>query len=230
MSSYIEVVVIVEGKTEEIFINSILREYLALKKIYMTPIQISKPGQKGGDVRFSRAIKDISLHLKQRSDTYISSFFDYYGIKGNWPGLNEAQCKSDPSEIASVINTATQLAVDEKLSDYRSDIRFIPYIAVHEFESLLFSDSRKIASVLNVNKVKVDAIIDQFRDPEKINNSPETAPSKRLEDLYSRYKKTSTGITVARNIGIPKMRDKCKVFDSWLNQLEALNPQSIFQP
>jgi uncharacterized protein DUF4276 len=169
MSDYIEVVVIVEGKTEEIFINSILKEYLALKNIYMTPIQISKPGQKGGDVRFSRAIKDISLHLKQRSD-----------------------------------------------------IRYIPYIAVHEFESLLFSDSRKIASVLNVNKIKVDAIIDQFRDPEKINNSPVTAPSKRLEKLNPRYKKTSTGITVARNIGIPKMRDKCKVFDNWINQLEAL--------
>jgi len=222
MSDYIEVVVIVEGKTEEIFINSILKDYLASKKIYITPIQISKPGQKGGDVKFSRAIKDISLHLKQRSDTYISSFFDYYGIKGDWPGLDDAKRKTIPSEIASVINSATQRAVDQELSDYRSDIRFIPYIAIHEFESLLFSDSIKIASALNLSVDSIQIIIDQFGDPEKINNSPITAPSKRLEKLYPRYKKTSTGIKAARNIGITKMRKECKVFDNWLCQLESL--------
>ncbi len=222
MSDYIEVKVIVEGKTEEIFIKSILQEYLAQKNIYITPIQISKPGQKGGDVRFDRALKDISLHLKQRPDTYISLFFDYYGIKDDWPGLDNAHTKTVPLEIASAINNATQTAVDKELSEYRSDIRFIPYIAVHEFESLLFSDSSKTASVLNIDKSKVDAIINQFGDPEKINNSSETAPSKRLEKLYSRYKKTSTGIKIAKEIGISKMRGECMVFDSWLKQLELL--------
>ena len=222
MSDYIEVMVIVEGKTEEIFINSILKEYLAQKNIFMTPIQISKPGQKGGDVKFSRALKDISLHLKQRSDTYISLFFDYYGIGNDWPGLEEANKKAEPSEIAFAINNATQIAVDKELAEYRSDIRFIPYIAVHEFESLLFSDPVKIASALNVEKDVVGTIINQFGDPEKINNSWETAPSKRLEKLYSRYKKITTGIKAAKDIGISKMRKECKVFDSWLKQLESL--------
>ena len=54
MSSYVEVVVIVEGLTEKIFINDVLPPYLAVKNIFMTPIIISKPGQKGGDVRFAR--------------------------------------------------------------------------------------------------------------------------------------------------------------------------------
>jgi len=222
MSDYIEIVVIVEGRTEEIFINKILKDYLDQKNIFMTPIQISKPGQKGRDVRFSRAINDISLHLKQREDTYISLFFDYYGLKNDWPGLDEAHKKTKPSEIASAINNATQSAVDKKLSKYRSDTRFIPYIAVHEFESLLFSDPMKTALVLKVNQGKIDTIINQFGDPEKINNSPKTAPSKRLKKLYPRYKKTITGITAARDIGIPKMREKCKVFDHWLSQLESL--------
>ncbi len=222
MSDYIEVMVIVEGKTEEIFINSILKEYLAHKNIFMTPIQISKPGQKGGDVKFSRAMKDISLHLKQRSDTSISLFFDYYGIGSDWPGLEEANKKAEPSEIAFAINDATKRAVDNKLAEYGSSIRFIPYIAVHEFEALLFSDPVKIASALNVGKDVVDEIINQFGDPEKINNSSETAPSKRLEKLYPRYKKTTTGIKAAKDIGISRMREECKVFNSWLRQLESL--------
>ncbi|MGI6657283.1 MAG: DUF4276 family protein [Desulfobulbus sp.] len=68
MSDFIEVIAIVEGKTEEIFINSLLKPYLAEKKIFMTPTQVSKPGQKGGDVRFERVKRDIENHLKQRAD------------------------------------------------------------------------------------------------------------------------------------------------------------------
>jgi len=75
---------------------------------------------------------------------------------------------------------------------------------------------------LNVEKDVVGTIINQFGDPEKINNSWETAPSKRLEKLYSRNKKITTGIKAAKDIGISKMRKECKVFDSWLKQLESL--------
>jgi Domain of unknown function (DUF4276) len=68
MSNYINVVAIVEGKTEQIFIEQILKPYLAEKMIFMSATQVTKPGQKGGDVRFSRIKKDLELHLKQRQD------------------------------------------------------------------------------------------------------------------------------------------------------------------
>lgn len=224
MSDYVEVIVIVEGKTEVIFIKKILGEYLALKNIYMIPTQISTPGKKGGDVKFSVAIKDISNYLKQRNDTYVSTFFDYYGIRKGWPGLAEARRKTVPSEIASVMNSATKNTIDQEISDYQLNKRFISYIAVHEFESLLFSDPTKIASTLDVKDKKIQKIIDEFGDPEKINNSSKTAPSKRLEKLYPGYKKAITGIDIAEDIGIPKMREKCKVFDRWLRRLEELKP------
>lgn len=67
MSKFIEVVAIVEGRTEQVFIERVLSPYLANKNIFMTATQITKPGQKGGDVKFSRAEKDISRFLKQRS-------------------------------------------------------------------------------------------------------------------------------------------------------------------
>jgi len=59
MSNCVEIVAIVEGKTEEIFIKNILQPHLANKNIFITPIIVSKPGQKGGDVKFSRVKNDI---------------------------------------------------------------------------------------------------------------------------------------------------------------------------
>ncbi len=72
MSDYVEVVALVEGKTEQVFIDKLLGKYLADRNIFMTAIQLSKPGQKGGDVKFSRALKDISSHLKERPNTYVT--------------------------------------------------------------------------------------------------------------------------------------------------------------
>jgi hypothetical protein len=100
MNNFAEIVAIVEGKTEQIFIQDIVSPYLAEKSIYITPIIISKPGQKGGDVKFSRAKNDIGLHLKQRSDTFLTLFVDYYGIQSDWPGLEKAKKQSLPSDKA----------------------------------------------------------------------------------------------------------------------------------
>lgn len=46
MSSYMEIVAIVEGRTEQVFIERILAPYLGNKNIFITATQISKPGQK----------------------------------------------------------------------------------------------------------------------------------------------------------------------------------------
>ena len=115
MSSSAAVTVIVEGPTEQRFVKDILAPYLDAKNVFMTPIILGKPGQKGGDVRFSRARNDIALHLKQRQDTYVSLLVDYYGIGRDWPGLDTVKPGASPGEIATTICTATQVAIDAKL-------------------------------------------------------------------------------------------------------------------
>ncbi len=101
---------IVEGKTEQIFIESLLAPYLALKRVYMTATQVTKSGQKGGDVRFERVKKDIELHLKQRNDIFVTTFVDYYGVR-EWPGLDRIPAHATPAQIAEIINGATRDAV-----------------------------------------------------------------------------------------------------------------------
>ena len=72
MNSCVEVVVLVEGPTEQRFVKDLLVPFLANKSVFLTPIIIDKPGEKGGDVKFARAKNDIEKHLKQRHDTWIT--------------------------------------------------------------------------------------------------------------------------------------------------------------
>ncbi|HSX85669.1 MAG TPA: DUF4276 family protein [Cellvibrio sp.] len=223
MDDYVDVITIVEGKTEQIFIESILAPYLIEKKVIIKATQVSKPGQKGGDVKFSRAVKDIGNHLKQRSETYVSTFVDYYGIK-EWPGLDKVPLQATPTEIAEAVNAETRKTVAQSYPQLRTDTRFIPYLAVHEFEALLFSCSETLATRLGIKAAHVEKVLSDCGEPEAINNNPTTAPSKRL-DAWSeggKFAKTSSGISIATDIGIPTIREKCPVFNAWLLCLESL--------
>lgn len=223
MSNYINVISIVEGKTEQTFIESILAPYLAQKNIFMRATQVTKPGQKGGDVRFDRVKKDLEIHLKQRSDTYVTTLVDFYGVK-EWPGVDQVPPNSSPAQIAKIVNDATKVAVKALFSEQQAERRFIPYMAIHEFEALLFSDSASLAAELGIPVQKVTKVLNDCGEPEAINNSPETAPSKRL-DKWSKneaFAKTTTGIAIARNIGITKMREKCPLFNAWVQSFEVI--------
>lgn len=226
MNEYTEVVVLVEGRTEKKFIENLMVDPLASKGVFMTPILISKPGQKGGDVRFSRVKNDIELHLKQRSSTYLTLFIDFYGIKGDWPGLVEAKRQREPSAKAETLNCATRHQVEELYREYNAAKRFIPYVAIHEFEALLFSGPKELAEALQVPQSKIDKIITDCGEPEKIDDSPTNAPSKRIEMLSPGFKKTSTGIAIAKAIGLSGIRERCPVFNDWLTTLENLNKAS----
>ena len=226
MSSYAEVIIVVEGQTEQTFVREVLAPEMGYKGIYLHPMLIGIPGHKGGDIRFARVKRDIELHLKQRHDTFVTLFVDYYGIRNDWPGIEAARLLKVPAQIAEVVNKATMEAVQSLFMETNPVRRFIPFIAVHEFETLLFSDAGILAAELGVKRAKVDAILKECGEPEKINNSNETAPSKRLEDLNDRFKKTSTGIAIARAVGLSKMRAACPLFDAWMTTLESLRGNS----
>lgn len=93
---------------------------------------------------------------------------------------------------------------------------------MYEFEALLFSNPQILAREIRVSENKVQSILTQCREPENINDCPNTAPSKRLETLCDRFKKTSTGINIAQKIGIDTIREKCHLFNDWLSKLEKI--------
>lgn len=224
--SSIEVYIVVEGKTERIFVRDVLAPYMAAQSIYLTAICIGKPGHKGGDVRFQRALNDIKNLLEERSDTYISTMFDYFRIDSHWPGKSVVDQKISngttlsATEKATTLGQATLVELKAQLEDYAIEKRFIPYIAMHEFEGLLFSDAEILADKIKVDVQVINAILADYNNPEEINSSPSKAPSKRLEKILLGYNKVIMGKAIAEAIGIDKIRQECANFDCWLRKME----------
>jgi len=64
--------------------------------------------------------------------------------------------------------------------------------------------------------------LDQYANPEEIDDNPTKAPSKHIEQLKPGYRKVVMGKTISEAIGIPAIREKCPHFDQWLTKLEML--------
>ena len=219
MSSPIKRVhLIVEGQTELLFCRDVLAPYMGERGIILTRSLISKPGANGGDVKFSRARRDILNHLREKSAPIVSTMVDYYGIK-EWPDLEKARKCSVPQQIADILNEAVRRRICE--DDVTRGCRFVPYISMHEFEALLFSRPDVLAIHLGVKQSEVDDLVSNSGGTESINSGRDTAPSKRILKWCPSYKKTIDGIAIAKEIGIPTIRKACPLFDAWLNELES---------
>ena len=231
MNNSITVEVIVEGLTENKFIKEVLAPYWALRGIYThAPVirtrEDKKAGivYKGGNIRFERIKTRVAQFLKQRSDTLVASFVDFYGIK-EWPGLEQIQTSDTPEQIAQRLNSDAYHIISNEYAEWLSPQRYYPFTAVHEFEAFLFSDSRILSEHLSISQEKIDAVLEECGSPEAINNSYKTAPSKRLEAWTNGvYGKTTDGVVIAKAIGIERIRRACPNFDVWLKSIEALQP------
>ncbi|MGU5693719.1 DUF4276 family protein [Aeromonas veronii] len=130
--------------------------------------------------------------------------------------------------MAAHLNGAARARVVEQCAAQQADRRFIPFIAVHEFEAWLFSDSAILAAELGISEPQVARVLAECGEPESINNGFETAPSKRLDGWSGgKFAKTSKGIAIAERIGIPKMRAQCPLFNAWIARFEALMQESV---
>lgn len=195
----------VEGQTEESFVTKVLVPHFQNMGIYVTPILI---GKRGGDVSTANAVSD--LNRLARSFDMVSTLYDFYGYKGKSPADN---CSSLQNTIYESVNDFTR----QKL---------IPYVQQYEFEALLFSSPEAMARRIESNNVEVrgwaETILRQFGgNPEQINDSQQTAPSKRLE-AHTNYLKTVNGPDVCVDIGLDEIRNRCLLFDEWISSLEAL--------
>ena len=217
-----EVMALVEGQTEQKFIQFVLSPYLAQRGVYMYAALLRKQGENGGDVRFERAINDIGRHLKQRQDTWVTLMVDYSGLRRGWPGCEQAAQVSTPEERERIMQRETARATAKHFPELDTERRFLPYFSMHEIEALYFSATDILSTHLCVAQEIFDRILLECGAPEGINSHHETAPSQRLKKLSPRFKKTSTGITVAKAIGIDAMRAHCPVFNAWVSALESL--------
>ena len=212
------VIIIAEGQTEEKFVKSLIFPYFHNKKLFdisvsILPSKVTASGKryKGGNIKSDKILKFSKQYLNSAS---VTTFIDYYGINPEFIGYQDSLSLTSISEKKECI----EKALKEELTDYR----FFPYVQMYEFEGLLFSDIDNFIWIENdINKIHtLKQSVKTFSSPEHINNSKVTAPSKRIEQIFPSYGKTSDGIIVAEAIGMTTILSKCNHFKEWIDRIE----------
>lgn len=221
-----QVLVLVEGQTEEAFIKNCLGPYLYKFDIIITPIvvntKVALSGLKtvggltnGNLYRFISELKKLLNSIP--ADGLVTTLIDYYAIPTNFPGYNTIDFQFSSGDKVQHLETS----LHQHLGEHKS---FIPYLQMHELEALLFSDPAGFESYIDPsegNLPQLIGIIDQFENPELINNNKETSPSHRILTHYPGYNKPLVGNMMLLQIGIEQILSKCPRFRGWVRAIIA---------
>lgn len=222
--------IIVEGSSEENFVNDVMVKHFASLNIFISARKIrtgwdrlnNKPA-KGGLLKYSKFRNDVLRWIQSdngRTNTFYTSFIDLYAFpKDNEsPYSLEIQQISDPYQKISALEDAIGKDINHS--------NFIPYVQLHEFEALLLVDPNRLLGMYpdaqtGIAKLKRDI---GNTNPEEVNESYQTAPSKRIIKYVPAYEgqKAQVGPLVAEDIGITELKNKCSHFNEWITKLENL--------
>lgn len=220
--------ILCEGQSEEKFVKDVLKPYFSSYGLVVKSrllVTSKKKKAKGGLLSYTQAKSDLLLWMKEvehrGSEThFFTTMFDFYALPDDFPNMIQSKSIADPYlRIANV---------EESFKQDISNERFIPYIQLHEFEALMFSDITKLAIEYPKCSKEIEGlenILAKYNgNPELINNSPETAPSKRIiaaierKQKYS-YNKPRSGAVVTSAIGLPVLMQNCRHFREWIDKI-----------
>ena len=225
-------VVHVEGPTEETFVREILQPHLrafGYEAVWSRIVGNARLDRRSGGIKGWPGVrKDVIEHLQGNPGCRATTMVDYYALPQSgskaWPGRANAATfplanRADHVEQA-VLNDFTAQA------GFHLARLFRPFVTMHEFEGLLFSDCAAFSNGIGMPKLEghFQNIRDQFSTPEEINDSPMTAPSKRVELLVPGYSKPFLGNLAILAVGLDKIRAECPHFGKWLKDLETWIP------
>jgi len=216
---------VVEGQTEETFVNQVLTPALSGLNIF-SDVRCVQTGykrgkkHKGGITDYIKLKNDLQRWLKQDAHTEarFTTMFDFYALPHDFPGYAESLKKPDLNARIEHLENCFQADI--------GDHRFIPYIQLHEFEALLFTEPTKFVVAYPNREREIQQLVavrSRFTSPEEINEGQNTCPSKRIKTILPDYNKVSAGPRIAMKIGINKIRAENQHFNDWFTKLEQLN-------
>ena len=224
------VLIHVEGETEEAFVNEVLRAHLVRQGYTTVSARIvgnaRQRDRRGGIRAWSAVRKDIVHHLREDPGCMATTMVDYYALPQTgaraWPGRKTAGALPF-AQKAGTVERGLNEDIRSAMGDSFNPARFVPFVMMHEFEGLLFSDCERFGSGIGRPDLAeaFQTIRDQFATPEEINDSPITAPSKRVLQLMPGYEKPLLGPLAAIEIGLDTIRRECPHFREWMSRIEA---------
>ena len=212
--------IIVEGQSEREFISQLVAPYLeecgVIESYYVSPIVIrTNPNNRGGMTKYSHLRDEILKSLSSSNpDLVVSTLIDFFRLPSNFP---------HPENLQSLPSNETKAQEIQKcMSADINDSRFIPYIQLHEFEAFMFASCDGFRYCYGDSDKRTNelySIVAKFDNPEKINSSPEGAPSKRILSIIQEYDKVGDGNIILLQNGMNVILEKCPRFKGWINQL-----------
>lgn len=214
----IRLCIIVEGETEEAFVDDVLAPHLWESEVFAySRLLATSPATRGGVTTYAKARRDVLESIHADPKARFTTMLDLYGLPREWPGVRESDGVLDVYERVG--------SIEEAFADDIGDRRFLPYIQIHEFEALLLSDPQALLGAHPNAEYAVERLkqaVAECGGPELVNDGAETHPASRIADAIPLYRKTLSGLTAARMIGISRMREACPHFREWVDRLATL--------
>lgn len=205
-----KVLILVEGYAEEKFVNAVLKPHFEPKGIFVIPRNLKGVG------KYTIIRDEVNRLLKDSSARLVTTMIDLYRIPSDFPQKNTLVKTHRGVQKVAILEDGFKRDIDKD--------KFLPYLQLHEFEALLFSDVSMFSKLQNVgNKIRFfEEIVEEIKNPEDINDVPNTSPAERIKRILPHYIKDISGIIVAQHIGLEKMREKCPHFHEWIKNIELL--------
>ena len=218
-----KIFIVTEGQSETNFVNRVMVPYFVdqctlIANTIVTKVD-SRKGKiyKGGVANYGQIRNTLLKTLADASksnDSYVTTMFDFYGLPHDVPGAAVAQKVRDPYEKIKLIERKMLNA--EKYSEKF----FFPYIELHEFEAMLFSDITRLEEVyFDYDLNPLWECVNVQNNPELINDGAETAPSKRIMNCIDNFDKANVGVDVLSRIGLENIAGKCRHFAEWIERI-----------
>lgn len=215
-----QIAILVEGQTEEQFVERVLQSHLNpesdpsgvwLQPIVVTTSRTPSGVKSRGGGRWRHYDRNLQVLLGQRHWFRVGLLLDYYAYPTDAPGAN-----------AVGSGRARHQVLLEALAAKYPDPRFVPGVALHEFETWVIAaaiDREELLGERDPAKCLQSVVREFDGDVELIDDGPTTAPSKRVLDAWPGYSKTIDGIDAVLDTGLDQVLVHCPSLRDWLARL-----------
>lgn len=228
-SAPIQIVIVAEGPTEQQFILNHLTPYLhdmsgGRIKVQAITVKTGRAANgkaySGGGSWYSKSGRGydqlIRGLLSQPQWNLVSTMIDYYAFP------------QDFIKRAGLHNPELQELENQMLNRYKKAAKFgnwLPFVVKHEFETLVIAAALHGSSnVFSNSEVReMQRWAKKARGVEEINNSPHTAPSKRIIKLKAgstvQYRKIEDSSEIFERTRLEDVMSECPHFKTWVQSL-----------
>jgi len=223
--------VFVEGPSERQFLDAIVKPYLYSKNPNVSSlwaVDIKGVGKYEAH-KYTKLSRIIRTQICSDNTAIYTTLFDYYAFpKDSIPNF-EFKKYSNPYKMVEKREAAFKEAIlaEDKLASFSGKVEFHPFLMLHEYETFMYCDLEQLIHLRGssdsvIKKLKND--VADFDNVELINESAQTAPSKRIAGVIPsyNYQKTTNSLNVMNAIGIDEMLKQCLHFRKWIEWMCSL--------